>query len=265
LSPSNAEIDRVGEAIRAAASEAAIPADVRDAYDEYRQSFAPAVADVMSAVGELATMSAGSRLKTLDATREKLLRQPSARLSQIEDIGGCRIVVRGLTEQDRAVRQIKQRLRVARERDYRERSQHGYRAVHLVVAALGGRDIELQVRTQTQNSWANVSEDLSKRIDKSIKYGGGGAALRAGLNELSHLGAQLDELFALAENRIADNSALLEELEAIGDEDGKTGDVVALGEVLRLRREQLIAGMEATVRLLERYDAMARGMMEPES
>lgn len=68
--------------------------------------------------------------------------------------------------------------------DRRGQPSHGYRAVHVVVTN-EGRQIEIQVRTQLQHLWAELSEKLSDKVDPRIKYGGGDDEIRSFLSEAS--------------------------------------------------------------------------------
>ncbi|MDK6565929.1 MULTISPECIES: hypothetical protein [Corynebacterium] len=54
-------------------------------------------------------------------------------------------------------------------KDYREKSQHGYRAVHCVITSRAGR-IEVQLRTLFQSRWANAFEILGDIAGRSIRY-----------------------------------------------------------------------------------------------
>ena len=64
--------------------------------------------------------------------------------------------------------------------DLRVHPSHGYRAVHIIVR-IDGLPIEIQVRTRLQDSWAQLSEVLSDKIERSLKYGGGPAGFRESL------------------------------------------------------------------------------------
>ena len=82
------------------------------------------------------------------------------------------------------VDQIERAFPHAKVDDRRYRPRHGYRAVHIVVR-VGGRAVEIQIRTTLQHLWAELSEKLSDRVDRSIKYGGGGSEFRSPLATFS--------------------------------------------------------------------------------
>jgi putative GTP pyrophosphokinase len=133
------------------------------------------------------------RLKKTPTISHKLLREPAMKLSRMADIGGVRAV---LPTQDAAY-SVASRLRrnwtITRFRDYvSEPKADGYRALHLINRNRG-RLIEVQLRTQFQDSWANIVEGLSRIFAPDLKFGGGPEELREFLILLSDLGAQKDQ------------------------------------------------------------------------
>ena len=60
------------------------------------------------------------------------LRRESVRLTQIQDIAGCRLVVSGIAEQNHVVRRLCDFFRNPRVIDRRAVPTHGYRAVHVI-------------------------------------------------------------------------------------------------------------------------------------
>jgi ppGpp synthetase/RelA/SpoT-type nucleotidyltranferase len=57
-------------------------------------------------------------------------------------------------------------------KDRRESPSHGYRAVHVIVTILG-KLIEIQIRTELQDLWAQISEKSADLFGQEVKYGGG--------------------------------------------------------------------------------------------
>lgn len=100
------------------------------------------------------------------------LQRESIRLSQVQDIAGCRVIVTDIVAQERAVRAIGDAFPETTVIDRREAPSHGYRAIHLV-ASLDGCAVEVQVRTSLQHLWAEFSEKLSDVVHPGIKYGRG--------------------------------------------------------------------------------------------
>ena len=125
----------------------------------------------------------GRPAKSTTSIIDKLQRE-SIRLSQMQDIAGCRITVEDIAIQDDVSTKLKGLFEESILVDRREQSSHGYRAVHLLVEQ-SGKLVEVQVRTVLQHLWAEVSEKLSDVIEKEIKYGGGPIEIATALAELS--------------------------------------------------------------------------------
>ena len=130
----------------------------------------------------------GRPAKTTSSIIQKLKRE-SIRLSQMQDIAGCRIIVANGAEQDRAVRSLLDLFVTAAIVDRRKTPSHGYRAVHVI--AREPLAVEIQVRTALQQGWAEFSEGLSAQ-DPELKYGGGNPTLRDQLQRTSEYVAQLE-------------------------------------------------------------------------
>ena len=130
------------------------------------------------------------RTKTTASIVEKLKRE-SIRLSRLQDVAGCRIVVTGVAEQDRVARLVADALPNSTLIDRREKHSHGYRAIH-IVADHNGRPVEIQIRTELQHLWAVWSETLAGALDQSIKYGGGSMQIHENLATYSQLVASLE-------------------------------------------------------------------------
>ncbi len=113
------------------------------------------------------------RMKRLPRIVEKLIRYPNMRLSQMQDIGGCRAV---LPSQD-AVEEVREGLvrnwDITVEDDYVTQPRPtGYRAVHLIVQK-DGVPIEVQLRTFGQQDWADEIERIDGLIPEALKDGDG--------------------------------------------------------------------------------------------
>ncbi|MEO8540566.1 MAG: hypothetical protein ABI577_12575 [bacterium] len=185
---SKSALDRLGERLRSSERPAH---DDRATYDAYRASFAPAVIEVERLCADAIPFLQGrtARLKTLESTIAKL-RRGSYRLSQIQDVAGVRIAVDDLSGQEVALEILGAELSILRITDYRDRPQNGYRALHLIVESTFGPLVELQLRTEVQDIWANTCETLAGMLDLGIKYGGGPDWIREALGELSRNGQE---------------------------------------------------------------------------
>ncbi|MEP6788835.1 MAG: RelA/SpoT domain-containing protein [Acidobacteriota bacterium] len=93
-------------------------------------------------------------------------------MSQIQDISGCRLIVKNIDAQESAVESLTKLFENSGVVDRRKQPSHGYRAVHVIVTCLD-KVIEVQIRTLLQQLWAELSEKFSDVVDPAIKYGGG--------------------------------------------------------------------------------------------
>lgn len=120
----------------------------------------------------------GQRFKRIDRILPKLLRFPHMRLSQMEDIGGCRAVFESLDALYAVAGRIRRRWPHARVTDYiTEPKDDGYRCLH-IVEKRDRRLIEVQLRTVRQHEWAEAVEDALQLTGHNIKDGRGPADLR---------------------------------------------------------------------------------------
>jgi putative GTP pyrophosphokinase len=104
----------------------------------------------------------GQRLKRMPTILDKLEREPRMALSRMHDIGGCRAIVESQDGIDVIVERLRRQRRwdVRREYDYvADPKVDGYRAKHLIVRK-DGVLVEIQLRTLTQHSWAELVERL---------------------------------------------------------------------------------------------------------
>ncbi len=124
------------------------------------------------------------RIKRLESIRAKFSRPETStiQLSQMQDIGGCRAVVRDVGR----VRQVVELYKSGRfshslktERNYIQTPKpDGYRGVHLVYQYVGeGKTevynklrIEVQVRTVNQHAWATAVEAVSIFTKQALKW-----------------------------------------------------------------------------------------------
>lgn len=162
------QVDRLGDRLRQGHI---TEADLR-LLDQYRRSFSGAYDVVVEAIRtELGLEPTGRPAKSTTSISDKLRRE-SIRLSQIQDIAGCRLIVADIAAQESVVQSLTSLFENTTVSDRREKPSHGYRAVHVIVASQD-KLIEIQVRTALQHLWAELSEKGSDIIDPSIKYGGG--------------------------------------------------------------------------------------------
>lgn len=159
--------------------------------DIYRRTFRAAYEAVVRTLRQRGEVLTGRLAKSTKSIAEKLRRE-SIRLSQMQDIAGCRIVVGNIVEQEKLLASLKTDFPLATLIDRRAHPSHGYRAVH-VIAEIFGKPIEIQVRSSLQHLWAEVSEKSSDVLDPMIKYGGGRDSWRVFLTKSSQSVAAYEE------------------------------------------------------------------------
>ncbi len=124
------------------------------------------------------TIEVSQRLKRARTIFDKLWREPTMQLANMQDIGGCRAVLGSVPEVRAVEQRLKKNRRPRKAYDYITSPRpSGYRAVHLVVAyedeRRADRLIEVQLRTKTMHEWAIAVERLSGRINEDLKSGRG--------------------------------------------------------------------------------------------
>lgn len=191
--PSNRQVDALGDRLRASGGPAHLAPDELGPdlmiLEAFRQSFQSSYQTVMNIVAsDFGASPSGRPFKSTGAIAAKLRRQPT-RLSQMQDVAGCRVLVADRADQDRLVEDLQTRFlplgKVVVD-DRRGQPSYGYRAVHVIVHA--HRAVEIQVRTHWQHWWAEFSEAMAVVFGDEVKYGGsivGAPDLRAQLDELS--------------------------------------------------------------------------------
>ncbi len=127
------------------------------------------------------------RLKRLSSIEAKLRRFPDMKLTQMQDIGGCRAVVKDIAEVEKLIaayrkgvaKNPKKRHAFLSEKDYISNPKpDGYRSHHLVYkyhsrarkhSAYSGLKVEIQVRTKLQHAWATAVEIISTFTGQALK------------------------------------------------------------------------------------------------
>ncbi len=184
---SRAAVDQLGDRLRVQVTET----DLR-LLDQHRRTFRADYDHVVAVLrSEIGIEVSGRPAKSTAAIVDKLKRS-SMRLSQMQDIAGCRTVVADVAQQDQLVSLIEGKFPCVVS-DRRLQPSHGYRAVHVVVRS-GRLPIEVQVRTRLQHLWAEISEKFADEFGIEVKYGGGQPDVREALDETSSLVARIERL-----------------------------------------------------------------------
>ena len=130
---SKTQIDLLGDRLRDGTP---ADADLR-MLDDYRRSFGTAYEFVVQIIRQnLSLEPTGRPTKSTGAVMEKLHRE-TIRLSQVQDIAGCRIIVEGPVEQERVVEALRVAFAKTTVVDRRASPSYGYRAVHVIVDVSG--------------------------------------------------------------------------------------------------------------------------------
>lgn len=185
LTLTKSQIDRLGDRLKNAPP---TDADLNELH-EYRSTFSVSLDIVRTKLRELGLPPTG-RPKTNASIIAKLRRQP-IRLSRMQDVAGCRVVVQDVRIQDEALADVRNAFLTASVVDRRLKPSFGYRAVHIIVRA-EDKPVEVQLRTWYQHDWAEISEKLSDKFGLDVKYGGGPYEVHSFLHELSDLTAEIE-------------------------------------------------------------------------
>lgn len=170
---SKANLDKAGRVL--SGRQAATQEESRELeliFDEYRKSHLQPLSETTLELQQwLAQYGSkyyiAQRLKRKPQILRKLNRF-SVRLTQLQDIGGSRIIVENNSDVEKLISFLQDKvahqgqLTLIRKTDYREkgRDDSGYRAVHLILDKAGAK-LELQIRSRIQHYWAENIERTS--------------------------------------------------------------------------------------------------------
>lgn len=129
------------------------------------------------------------RLKRFSSVMNKLAREPQMKLSQMQDLGGCRAILTDVKAVDDLFRMYRQDEPLfdgessLRCYDYiRHPKDDGYRGVHVVGRYFArvksrepwnGQRIEIQLRSQLQHAFATTVETVTTFTRQPLKFGAG--------------------------------------------------------------------------------------------
>lgn len=195
---SKSKIDKAGRLLANLSVETIETLELEDVFDDYRASHLAPLSQTTLDLQQWLHEYGGryyiaQRLKRKPQILRKL-RRLSVRLTQLQDIGGCRIIVETNRDVDKLVDFIKQSLssskdlKLCRTADYRERGRDltGYRAAHLIIER-SSRTIELQIRSRIQHYWAESIERTSVILGCHLKEQEGDAIVIEYFRNLSNV------------------------------------------------------------------------------
>ena len=167
-------------------------------FDEFRQAHLQPLTSTTIAIqnwfrADNASYIIVQRLKRKPQILKKL-RRLNTRLTQLQDIGGLRIIVDQNSDVDRLIEYITDKLKrqtsivIKRTVDYRKkgRDDSGYRAAHIIMEK-DGVSLELQIRSRIQHYWAELIERTSVIYGYVIKELEGDERVIKYFKELSNL------------------------------------------------------------------------------
>lgn len=204
LPASKSRIDKAGRALSNPPDEITEEdLELEELFDRYREAhLAPLTsltATIQSILGEKnERYYIAQRLKRKPQIVRKLNRL-SVRLTQLQDIGGLRVIAEKNRDADRistAVDEALSRLRrfsLVRTTDYRPlgRDDSGYRALHKIIS-FGGLHLELQIRSRAQHYWAESVERTSVFYGRRLKEGEGSNVVLLYFKKLSSLFREIE-------------------------------------------------------------------------
>lgn len=124
------------------------------------------------------------RLKRVPSIIKKLQRNQTSSMdmSRMQDIGGCRAILQGITEVNNLVDVYKKKDKgiyheLKNKKDYiKEPKNDGYRSVHLIYKYFSNKNtdfngllVETQIRTKLQHYWATAVETVDHFTRQAIK------------------------------------------------------------------------------------------------
>lgn len=120
------------------------------------------------------------RIKRMSSIELKLRRFETMKLSQMQDIGGCRAVLRNVSlvrDVADSYKESSVKHRLLRIDDYLANpKQSGYRGIHLIYRYYSDRSeiyngllIEIQLRSALQHAWATAVETVGTFLKQSLK------------------------------------------------------------------------------------------------
>ncbi|MDN4145108.1 RelA/SpoT domain-containing protein [Pseudomonas tohonis] len=185
MSLSKSKVDKAGIALAKDQSQSIEELiELEDIFDQYRKAHLQPLSETTLELQEWlrgynADYYIAQRLKRKPQIIRKLNRL-SVRLTQLQDIGGCRIIVERNSDVDQLLAFLQEKVKkqsnlsISRATDYRPagRDDTGYRALHVLLSRSGFK-LELQIRSRIQHYWAESIERTSVIYGYHLKEGEG--------------------------------------------------------------------------------------------
>lgn len=204
LPASKSRIDKAGRALSRPPNDLSEEdLELEEVFDRYREthlgpltSLTTLIQNLMSASGEEYYIA--QRLKRKPQILRKLNRL-SVRLTQLQDIGGLRIIADTNEHADRIASTIdahfvnSRQYSIVKTTDYRSygRDDSGYRALHKIIK-FGELYLELQIRSRAQHYWSESVERTSVFYGRRLKEGEGSNVVLLYFKNLSNLFREIE-------------------------------------------------------------------------
>jgi ppGpp synthetase/RelA/SpoT-type nucleotidyltranferase len=276
---SRSALDKLGERLCAeqvAEDDMDLLSDILVCYDECLARAEVRIRQVVDgfASDEGESVALTTRVKTTGTIREKLKREHGMGLKGMRDIAGVRVSGQFTRRRQDRLRDLLMRefaggTRPPREIDRRANPSFGYRAVHVVVH-VGGLPVEVQIRTQAQDSWAQTVERLGDAWGRGIRYGQppedpdrlvSGGLTRDGmlrlLMDLSDILARMEEAEAETEQEQKELDDLERSVESMSGHPLDQDDMLGRVQELKDRKLARVAQKNTIVGVLGTLDALS--------
>jgi len=159
--------------------------DANKIVSDYRATHARPLGNISQGLRQIVKSETGEdpivsqRLKRVPRILRKLSRMGHGGLARLEDIGGCRAVLPDAQSLERVRDHVERTwsdIVTQRRRTVHEPTPMGYRAHHLTIVKFG-RNVEIQLRTEGQQDWADSIESIDSRRGLTLKDGIGPESL----------------------------------------------------------------------------------------
>jgi putative GTP pyrophosphokinase len=203
-SPSKTQVDKAGAILRdwynsPAPNMNAAESAAAGVIWQYRQQFAYPMTKVSANLRyyvkqhNAGIVVVAQRHKRLPRIVEKLHRHPRMRMSQMQDVGGCRAIIGNQAAAYRVLEGLGRNWEIAAVDDYVSNPRPtGYRALH-VITIRDGYAVEVQLRTHGQQTWADEVERLDGMTPYRLKDGDGPDDAMEYTRELAQLIADIEQ------------------------------------------------------------------------
>lgn len=175
---SNGDYERLGQRLRTYNHRSDIPIEDLEILQTLRTSYKTPLSQIFDTLQKsIAKINKRAivtyRVKRIDSIISKLKRLPGTQLARLEDIAGCRCILRNNEEVYRLKRLLEKELFIKSDRnDYiAEPKPDGYKSLHLIVQPKDKscRPIEIQLRCEKDHNWATLVEITDQIYNTKIK------------------------------------------------------------------------------------------------